>query len=77
MHRDLGSLVSLGEYDAFASLGKFGLLKGTTLRGRLAQASHVLLYRSHQARLHGIIRGSLLWLVDQLNARLRGSIRLD
>lgn len=77
VHRDLGSLVSLGEYDAFASLGKFGLLKGTTLRGRLAQASHVLLYRSHQARLHGIIRGSLLWLVDQLNARLRGSIRLD
>lgn len=77
VHRYLGSLVSLGEYDAFASLGKFGLLKGTTLRGRLAQASHVLLYRSHQARLHGIIRGSLLWLVDQLNARLRGSIRLD
>lgn len=77
VHRDLGMLVSLGDYDAYGSLGKFGLFRGTTFRGRLAQASHVLLYRSHQARLHGIVRGSLLWLVDQLNARLRGSIRLD
>ncbi|MCH4578077.1 MULTISPECIES: NAD(P)/FAD-dependent oxidoreductase [Pseudomonadota] len=77
VHRNLGALVSLGDYDAFASLGKFGLLQGTTFRGRLAQASHILLYRSHQARLHGIVRGSLLWLVDQLNARLRASIRLD
>lgn len=77
VHRDLGSLVSLGEYDAYASLGKFGLLKGTTLRGALAQISHVLLYRSHQARIHGIFRGSLLWLVDVINARLRASIRLD
>ncbi|WP_175201548.1 NAD(P)/FAD-dependent oxidoreductase [Achromobacter insolitus] len=77
VHRDLGALVSLGEYDAYASLGKFGLLKGATLRGRLAQMSHILLYRSHQARLHGIVRGSLLWLVDRINARLRGSIRLD
>lgn len=76
-YRDLGMLVSLGEYDAFASLGKFGLLRGATFRGRLAQASHVLLYRSHQARLHGMLRGSLLWLVDQINARLRASIRLD
>ncbi len=77
IHRDFGALVSLGEYDAYGSLGKFGLLKGVTLRGRLAQLSHVMLYRSHQARIHGLWRGSLLWLVDQLNARLRASIRLD
>lgn len=77
VHRDLGMLVSLGDYDAYGSLGKFGLFRGLTFRGRLAQASHALLYRSHQARLHGLLRGSLLWLVDQLNASLRGSIRLD
>lgn len=74
---DFGALVSLGEYDAYGSLGKFGLLNGVTLRGRLAQLSHVMLYRSHQARLHGFWRGSLLWLVDRINSRLRASIRLD
>ncbi|MBH1449362.1 NAD(P)/FAD-dependent oxidoreductase [Stenotrophomonas maltophilia] len=75
--RDMGALVSLGDYDAFGSLGKFGFFKGTTIRGRLAQFGHVMLYRSHQARLHGVWRGSLLWFVDLLNARLRAPIRLD
>ncbi|PLZ00165.1 FAD-dependent oxidoreductase [Burkholderia sp. WAC0059] len=76
-YRDFGSLVSLGDYDAYGSLGKFGLFKGATIRGRLAQFSHVMLYRSHQARLYGFWRGGLLWLVDRLNSRLRSSIRLD
>jgi NADH dehydrogenase len=76
-YRDLGALVSLGDYDAFGSLGQFGLFNGLTIRGRLAQFSHVMLYRSHQARIHGFWRGGLLWLVDRLNARLRASIRLD
>ena len=76
-YRDLGALVSLGEYDAFGSLGQFGLFNGLTFRGRLAQLSHVMLYRSHQARIHGFWRGGLLWLVDRLNSRLRASIRLD
>jgi NADH dehydrogenase len=76
-YHDFGALVSLGEYDAYGSLGKFGLLRGVTLRGRLAQISHVMLYRSHQARIHGVWRGSLLWLVDRINTRVRASIRLD
>ena len=76
-YRDLGALVSLGDYDAFGSLGQFGLFNGLTIRGRLAQLSHVMLYRSHQARIHGFWRGGLLWLVDRLNSRLRASIRLD
>ena len=77
IYRDFGSLVSLAEYDAFGSLGRFGLFTGVTFRGRLAQFSHVLLYRSHQSRIYGFWRGSLLWLVDLINARLRPSIRLD
>lgn len=76
-YRDLGALVSLGEYDAYGSLGKTGLFKGVTFRGRLAQLSHALLYRSHQAQLHGFWRGSQMWLVDLMNARLRPTIRLD
>lgn len=76
-YRDMGALVSLGAYDAYGSLGQYGLFKGVTFRGRLAQLSHTMLYRSHQARLHGFWRGSLLWLVDCLNRRLRATIRLD
>lgn len=75
--RDAGALVSLGDYGAFGSLGKFGILEGGFIQGRVAQLGHVLLYRSHQARLHGFWRGGLLWLVDLLNARIRPKIRLD
>ena len=76
-YRDLGALVSLADYDAFGSLGQFGLFNGLTFRGRLAQFSHVMLYRSHQSRIHGFWRGGMLWLVDRLNSLLRAPIRLD
>ncbi|WP_266064453.1 NAD(P)/FAD-dependent oxidoreductase [Brucella intermedia] len=76
-YQNFGSVVALGEYDAFASLGQFGLFKGMSLRGRLAQFSHILLYRSHQGRLYGFLRGSLIWLSDCLDAGIRSTIRLD
>lgn len=76
-YHDFGSLVSLGGFDAYGSLGKFGFFKGGFIRGRMAQLGHAMLYRSHQARLHGFWHGSLLWLVDRLNARIRPAIRVD
>jgi NADH dehydrogenase len=76
-YRNFGALVSLAEYDAYGSLGKFGLLGDITFRGRLAQFSHLMLYRSHQSKVHGFWKGGLLWLVDLLNAAVRPSIRLD
>ncbi|WP_120969529.1 MULTISPECIES: NAD(P)/FAD-dependent oxidoreductase [unclassified Comamonas] len=76
-YRDFGALVSLAQYDAYGSLGKFGLFNGGVIRGRLAMLSHIMLYRSHQARLYGFWRGGLLWLIDLMNSRLRPSIRLD
>lgn len=75
--QDRGALVSLGRYDAFGSLGKFGLIDGGFIEGRLAQFSHHMLYRSHQVALHGFWRGTLLWFVDQINAYIRPKIRLD
>nr|WP_145548155.1 NAD(P)/FAD-dependent oxidoreductase [Variovorax boronicumulans] len=75
--RDFGALVSLADYDAFGSLGRFGFFDGGIVRGRLAQLSHAMLYRSHQARLHGFWRGGLLWLADRIQARVRPPIRLD
>ena len=75
--RDFGALVSLADYDAFGSLGRFGFFDGGIVRGRLAQLSHAMLYRSHQARLHGFWRGGLLWLADRIQARVKPPIRLD
>lgn len=70
-YHDFGSLVSLGGYDAYGTLGRFGLFKGGFLRGRVAQLGHALLYRRHQARIYGPVRGSLLWLADILNSSVR------
>ncbi|MDL2400305.1 NAD(P)/FAD-dependent oxidoreductase [Rhizobium mayense] len=74
--RDFGSIVSLGGYGAYGSLGQFGLFRGGFIRGRAAQLGHVLLYRSHQSRLHGFWRGGLIWLADMINSRVRPRLRL-
>lgn len=76
-YHDFGALVSLARYDAYGSLGQFGLFRGGSIKGRLAQLSHALLYRGHQGRILGFWKGGLIWLVDRLNRRLRPSIRLD
>ncbi len=76
-YRDFGALVSLADYDAYGSLGKFGLFRGGFIRGRVAALSHMMLYRTHQARVHGFWRGGLLWLVDVINARVKPPVRLD
>lgn len=76
-HNDFGSLVSLSEYDAYGSLGRFGFFRGQTFYGRLAHFSHAMLYRKHQIRVHGFWRGSAIWLVDLLNKGLRPGIKLD
>lgn len=76
-YRDFGSLVSLARYDAYGSLGQFGIFEGVSIKGRLAQLSHAFLYRGHQARIHGFWKGAMVWWVDRLNRRLRPSIRLD
>ena len=69
--RDFGAIISLGGYGAYGSLGRFGLFGGGFIRGRIAQLGHVLLFRAHQARLHGLWRGGLLWLAERLNSYAR------
>jgi len=76
-YRDFGSLVSLGGFDAYGSLGRFGFFDGGFIRGRIAQLGHAMLYRSYQARLHGVLRGSVLWLADTLARRVRPKARLS
>jgi NADH:ubiquinone reductase (H+-translocating) len=74
--RDFGSLVSLSDYDAFGTLGRFGFFRGGLIRGRLAQLSHAMLYRRHQQALHGFRRATLLWTAEQINGLVQPSIRL-
>lgn len=76
-YHDFGSIVSLGAYDAYASLGKFGFLKPTTIRGKLAQLGHIMLYRTHQVMLYGLIRGSLLWMSEKLATKVSPEIDVD
>ena len=75
-YRDFGSIVSLGGYGAYGSLGKFGFFNGGFIRGHVARLGHILLYRSHQSRLHGFWRGGLLWLADTINSYVRPRLRL-
>jgi NADH:quinone reductase (non-electrogenic) len=75
--RDLGALVSLSDYNAFGTLGRFGFFKGGFIKGRFAQLSHALLYRRHQLSLHGPFRTALLWLAQRINALVQPNIRIS
>ncbi|MCB4805897.1 NADH dehydrogenase [Methylobacterium brachiatum] len=76
-YHDFGSLVTLGGFDAYGTLGRFGLFDGGFLRGRVAQFGHAMLYRAFQVRLHGLAKGMLLWMLDTLGRRVRPSARPD
>ncbi len=73
---DFGSLVSLSDYNAFGTLGRFGFFRGGFIRGRFAQLSHAMLYRRHQQALHGMRKATLLWAAEQINGLVQPKIRL-
>lgn len=75
--RDLGALVSLSQYNAFGTLGKFGFFKGLFVQGSFAQLSHAWLYRKHQVGLHGAWHTLVMWLAERLNRRVKPRIRLS
>lgn len=72
--RDLGALVSLSDYNAFGTLGRFGFFKGGFIKGRFAHLSHA---RRHQLSLHGPGRAALLWLAQPINALVQPDIRIS
>jgi NADH dehydrogenase len=76
-YKDFGSLVALGGYDAYGTLGRFGFYEGGFIEGRIAQLGHAMLYRRYQASLHGIWRGTLLWLLDTVGRKVRPRARLS
>lgn len=75
--RDFGALVSLGDYNAFGTLGRFGFFRGGFIKGRFAQLSHAMLYRRHQLSLHGPRRAALMWLAERINGLIKPKIRIS
>ena len=73
---DMGSVVSLGDYAAYGTLGSYGVFRGGFLPGRVAQLSHAALYRMHQMDLQGVVRGGIGWLADDLGRAVRQGMRL-
>lgn len=76
-YHHLGGIVSLGKYNAFGSLGKYGVFPGGFIQGKIAQYTYDFIYRSHQKRVHGLIKGYLLWLSEWLNKFIRPQAKLD
>ena len=64
--RDMGSLLALGDYAAYGSLGHHGLLQGAFIKGWLARMAHASLYRMHQLDMNGFLKGRVEWLTDNL-----------
>ncbi|WP_426956808.1 NAD(P)/FAD-dependent oxidoreductase [Muricoccus radiodurans] len=75
-YKPRGSLVSLGDYDAFGSLGRLGLFPGGFIEGRLAQWSYAALYRQYQWVIHHW-RVPLVWLAGALHRMAKPRVRLE
>lgn len=75
-YRDLGSLVSLGRFDAVGNL--MGPLVGSTLfiEGVLARLLYVSLYRMHLVALHGIVRTAIDTLAQWLQRKTAPRVKL-
>ena len=75
--KDLGSLVSLGPYNAYGTFGGSGLLPGRFIRGHLAQLAHVGLHAQHQVAAQGLGRSALGWCAEALQRAAFSRIRLS
>ena len=74
--RDMGTLIALGDYAAYGSLGDHGFLRGALIKGWLAKVAHASLYRLHQFDMDGFLKGGVGWLADDLTRVARPKIVL-
>jgi NADH:ubiquinone reductase (H+-translocating) len=75
--RDMGSLIALGDYAAYGSLGHHGFLRGAFIRGWMAKLAHTSLYRMHQFDMNGFLKSGAGWLADDLRRVAQPTIILD
>jgi NADH dehydrogenase len=74
-YRDMGSLVELGEYAAYGTLGSYGFFKGAAFKGWLAHMGHAALYRMHQLDINGPLRGVVIWGAASLRRLVEPRVR--
>ena len=74
--RDMGSLIALGDYAAYGSLGHHGFLHGALIKGWLAKLAHASLYRMHQLDMNSFLKGGVGWLAGRSDAHGRPTIVL-
>ena len=76
VYRDFGSLVSLGEYNAVASLMGFIAGKGLRIEGLFARLMYRSLYAMHQKALHGYTKVTLDIIARALTRRTEPRVKL-
>jgi len=75
-YKDLGSLVSLSEYNAFGRMMGGLTRSGISLEGKAARLAYVSLYRMHQVAIYGWPRTALLALAGKINHFIRPRFKL-
>ncbi|MCJ2070759.1 NAD(P)/FAD-dependent oxidoreductase [Methylobacterium sp. J-030] len=71
-----GAIVSLADFNGWGTLGRY-TFGGGHLSGLSARLTHDLLYRQHQIGLLGPVRGTLTWLLDDLDHLISPPVKLD
>ncbi|MDP4003447.1 NAD(P)/FAD-dependent oxidoreductase [Methylobacterium sp. NEAU K] len=71
-----GAIVSLADFNGWGTLGRY-TFGGGRLNGLSARLTHDLLYRQHQIGLYGPLRGTVTWLLDDLDHMISPPVRLD
>jgi NADH dehydrogenase len=75
-YRDLGSLVSLGDYSAVGSL-MGGLMEGSLfIDGLVARMMYASLYKMHELALHGWTKVALETLIRAITRRTESHVKL-
>jgi len=75
-YRDFGSLVSLSDYTTVGNL-MGNLMRGTVfIEGWVARLVYRMLYRLHQADVHGIFSTALIMVGDRIHRATRSHLKL-
>ena len=71
-----GAIVSLADFNGWGTLGRY-TFGGGRLNGLSARLTHDLLYRQHQIGLYGPLRGTMTWILDDLDHLISPPVSLD
>lgn len=76
VYNDHGSLINFSRYTTVGNL--MGNLSGRTMyiEGKVARLFYISLYRMHQVALHGLLRTSVIWLMDRISRAMHPRLKL-